>query len=157
MMAKQDDAPLDRPLGSAIEFLQRLWQLNHALELLSSRMEKRFSVTAQQRLIIRCIGTCPGIAPGQLAGLLHVDPGTVSASLHRLEEKGLLVRGRDALDKRRASLSLTPKGCALDRPIQGTVEDAVARLLDTTRAGEIAATMKVIGKLSELLGDQLRE
>jgi DNA-binding MarR family transcriptional regulator len=120
-------------------------------------MEKRFSVTAQQRLIIRCIGKYPGIASGQLASLLHVDPGTVSAALNRLEEKGLLVRGRDPLDKRRAALGLTARGRALDRPMQGTVEDAVVRLLDSARAGEIAATMKVIGKLSELLGEELRE
>lgn len=157
MTTRPDNASLDPPLGSALEFLQRLWHLNHELELLSSRMEKRFAVTAQQRLIIRCIGKYRGIAPGQLASMLHVDPGTVSAALNRLEEKGLLLRGRDPLDKRRVSLGLTAKGRALDRPMQGTVEDAVARLLDAARPADIAATMKVIGKLSELLAEELSE
>src|SRR5665213_3068487 len=102
------------PLGSALDFLQRLWRLNHALEQLSGRMERRFAVTAQQRLIIRCVGAYPGMTAGQLAGVLNVDPGTVSAAFRRLEEKKLLERRRDPGDSRRVALGLTPQGRAID-------------------------------------------
>lgn len=156
-MTKHDDFRADYPLGPALEFLQNLWQLNHALEKLSSRMEKRLGMTAQQRLIIRCIGRYPGMTAGQLAALLHVDPGTVSAALSRLESKGLLERRQDPRDKRRASLGLTAKGRTLDGPSQGTVESAVERLLDTAPAEHVTSVMKVIGQLTRLLGDELRE
>jgi DNA-binding MarR family transcriptional regulator len=117
------------PLGPALGLLQRLWRLNHALERLSSRMERQLGVTAQQRLVIRCLGKYPGMTAGQLAGLLHVDPGTVSAALNRLERKGLVLRRRDPKDKRRASLGLTERGRDLDRPSDGTVESAVERAM----------------------------
>jgi DNA-binding MarR family transcriptional regulator len=119
-------------------------------------MEKQLGVTAQQRLIVRCIGKYPGLTAGQLAKLLHVDPGTVSAALNRLELKGLLERRRDPRDKRRASLGLTAKARKLDRPAQGTVEDAVERLLRSSSNADIEAAVKVIGQLTVLLSDETR-
>jgi MarR family transcriptional regulator, organic hydroperoxide resistance regulator len=155
-MTKQADSTASYPLGPALDFLQRLWQLNHALEKVSSRMEKRLGVTAQQRLILRCVGKYPGMTSGQLASLLHVDPGTVSTSLGRLESKGLLERRRDPRDKRRTSLGLTSKGRALDCPAEGTVEGAVERLLAGARADELASMVKIVDQLTSLLGEELQ-
>jgi DNA-binding MarR family transcriptional regulator len=120
-------APL--PLPPALALLQTVWRLNHAIERASSRMEARLGVTAQQRFVLRCVGRFPGITAGQLASLLLVDRGTVSAALNRLERKGLLTRQADPRDRRRVALGLTPRGHALDRPQDGTVEDAAARAL----------------------------
>jgi len=154
-MIKHEDAAAvaQYPLGPALDFLQRIWQLNHALEQLSSRMEKRLGVTAQQRLILRCVGKFPGLTAGQLAALLHVDPGTVSASLNRLQRKGLVKRRPDPRDRRRASLGLTAKGRALDRPADGTVEAAVEHLLEGTPEGDLATIVRVVGQLTALLGE----
>lgn len=143
------------PLGPALDFLQRLWQLNHALEKVSSRMEKRLGVTAQQRLILRCVGKYPGLTAGHLATFLHVDPGTVSASLNRLESRGLLERRRDPRDKRRASLGLTARGRALDGPAGGTVENAVERLLSSAPADQLRTMLSVVDQLTQLLGEEL--
>ena len=141
------------PLGSGMDFLQRLWQLDHALEQASRRMEKRLGVTAQQRLIIRCVGRYPGLTAGQLARLLHLDPGTVSAALKRLEKKGLLERRRDPRDRRRVWLGLTSEGRELDRPERGSVEDAVERLLAKTGGEDLAVVATVLGELTVLLRD----
>jgi len=154
-MTKQDESDADYPLGPALDFLQRLWQLNHTLEKLSSRMEKRLGITAQQRLILRCVGKYPGMTAGHLAMLLHVDPGTVSASLRRLEKKGLLQRRRDPRDKRRASLGLTAMGRALDRPAEGTVEGAVDRLLESVPAHQLRTMVDVVDQLTRFLSDSL--
>lgn len=143
------------PLGPALDFLQRLWQLNHALERVSGRMEQRIGVTAQQRLMLRCVGKYPGMTAGQLATLLHVDPGTVSATLSRLENKGLLLRRRDPRDKRRVSLGLTAKGRALDHPAVGTVEGAVERLLASVPEDQLRTMEDVVDRLTRFLHDQL--
>jgi DNA-binding MarR family transcriptional regulator len=156
-MSKPAQDPEAYPLGPALDFLQRLWGLNQALEKLSSRMEKKLDVTAQARFVIRCIGKYPGVTAGQLAKLLHVDPGTVSAALNRLELKGLLERRQDPRDKRRAALGLTAKGRKLDRPALGTVEDAVERLLSSTAKADIEVTVRVIARLTQLLSDQASE
>jgi DNA-binding MarR family transcriptional regulator len=142
-------------LGSALEFLQHLWRLNHALERLSIRMERTLGITAQQRLVIRCIGKRRGMTAGQLAGVLHLDPGTVSAALRRLEDKRLLARRRDPRDRRRMTLVLTPAGRALNRPVAGTVEHAVERLLDTASRVEVGATTALLSHLILLLGGEM--
>src|SRR5687768_13673518 len=101
------------PLGPALDFLEHLWALNHVLEKVSGQMVTRLGVTAQQRLIIRCLGKYPGLRAGQLAARLHLDPGTISAALRRLEEKALVERRRDPRDRRRAALGLTEQGRAI--------------------------------------------
>jgi len=143
-------------LGPALEFLQHLWRLNHALERLSSRMERRLGITAQQRLVIRCVGKYPGMTAGQLARVLHLDPGTVSAALRRLEHKGALARRRDPRDMRRVTLGLTATGRALDRPATGTVEHAVGRLLDSAGSREVSATTALLSQLIVFLGDEIQ-
>ena len=141
----------DYPLGPVFDFLQRLWQLNQGLEKTSSRMVKQLGITAQQRLIIRCVGKYPGLTAGQLARLLHLDPGTVSAALKRLERKALLERRKDPRDGRRASLGLTAEGRLLDAPEAGTVEAAVEKLLATVDAAHLSTATGVLDRLTRFL------
>jgi MarR family transcriptional regulator, organic hydroperoxide resistance regulator len=155
-VTKPSNVSADYPLSPALDFLQRLWQLNHALERLSSRMEKQLGVTAQQRLIIRCVGKFPGMTAGQLATMLRVDPGTVSASLKRLEDKGLLDRHSDPRDGRRTLLGLTGKGRKLDGPAKGTVEGVVDQLLSSVSSEDIATGLNLLEQLAALLQDELR-
>jgi DNA-binding MarR family transcriptional regulator len=151
---KKSASTTDYPLEPAMDFLQRLGQLNQALEQVSSRMETTLGVSAQQRLLLRCIGKYPGLTPGHVASLLHVDPGTVSASLKRLERRGLLERRRDPRDSRRVVLGLTARGRKLDVPADGTVERGVERLLAAASPAELAATLGVLERLTGLLRGQ---
>jgi DNA-binding MarR family transcriptional regulator len=151
MVGREGNGDDKFPLGPALEFLRQMSGLNHALERLSSRMERTLGVTAQQRLIIRCIGKYPGITGGELASLLHLDPGTISASLRRLGAKRILARRADPRDKRRSAIGLTARGRAIDRPTKGTVEHAVERLLDQVGAADIATTRSVLAQLSGLV------
>lgn len=139
------------PLGPALEFLRCIWRLNHALERSSARMERTLGITAPQRLVLRCVGMYPGISAGNLAETLHLDPGTISATLRRLESAGMLERRKDPRDRRRALLGLTPAGHALDRPAGGTVEDAVRQVLEGSSAAELAATTHLLEALSTAL------
>ncbi len=139
------------PLGGALEFMRALWQLNHALERISKSMERALGVTAQQRMIVRCVGKYPGIVAGHLAAQLHLDPGTVSAALGRLERKGLLKRRRDDRDRRRVTLGLTPAGRKVDQLDAGTVESAIGRLLEASSGPDLAATRRVLESLTRLI------
>lgn len=150
-MKGESDPTAHFPLGAELEFLRRLWRLNRALALVSSRLEKELGITAQQRLMIRCIGRYPGMTAGQLATELYLDRGTVSAALRRLEKRSIVQRHSDHRDKRRVTLGLTARGRALDVPRAWTVESAVAELLNTVDAPSLAKTDEVIGKLTRSL------
>ncbi len=138
-------------LDPALSFLRHLWRLNHALEATSSRMARTLGVTAQQRLFLRCVGQQPGISPSDLAERLHLDPGTISSALGRLEAKGLLARARDPNDQRKVTLLLTPAGRRLNRPTRGTVESAVNELLRSSAPADLAAARRILDALSRLL------
>ncbi len=144
-------------LGPVLEFLREVWALNHALERTSKHMEATLGVTAQQRMLIRIVSAYPGIAAGELAEVLHLDAGTISATVGRLEKRGLIKRRRDTEDRRRVTLEVTPKGRKLDAPAKETVEASIKRVLDATPAKEIARVRELLGKLAGSLAKNYEE
>lgn len=139
------------PLGVGLSFLRELWALNHALERSSKRMETLLGVTARQRIIIRILGKYPGISAGQLASLLRVNPGTLSAAIARLEARRWVTRRRDIQDQRRVTLTLTPKGQALGVPSQHTIENAVECALAETNTQERKTLSRFLRRLIQSL------
>ena len=93
---------------------------------------------------------------GQLANVLNVDPGTVSAALRRLEQKKLIERRRDPVDSRRVALGLTHLGRALDTPAVGTVEAAVAELLASTPPKDVDVLTTALERLTALVDEKLK-
>jgi DNA-binding MarR family transcriptional regulator len=147
------NAPAGAPLRlrGSLDFLQCLWRTSHALERRSRRMEKAIGLTAPQRLVLRFLGRFPGMTAGQLAKALHVDPGTLSANVRRLEARGLVERRRDPVDTRRVTLGLTRQGRALDVPAGASVEAAADALLARVAAKDLAATVRVLERFAEIL------
>lgn len=143
-----------RTLPPALDLLRHVWDLNHALAQLSAKMERDLGVTAQQRHMIRCIGLHPDISAGELAQLLCVDPGTVTATVRRLTEKGLIERHSDPRDHRHVWLALTEQGRSVDAATAGTVEDAAVALLAEVGAESAAGMVATIDRLTALLHDR---
>lgn len=140
----QHDAPSD----PVLEFLRLMWAVDHELHRVSKAMIVRLGLTAPQRLAVRFVGRQPGLAPGHLAELLHLDPGTVSGIVNRLESSGLVSRVRSEGDTRRMHLTLTAKGRTLNRRRTGTVEAAVRRTLDKLSSADVAAVSRVLRQLA---------
>jgi DNA-binding MarR family transcriptional regulator len=62
---------------------------------------------------------------GELGSRLHLDSGTLTPLLKRLESAGLVSRSRDDSDERKVHVALTPAGAAL----RGAACDIPARML----------------------------
>jgi DNA-binding MarR family transcriptional regulator len=135
-----------------LEFLRLLWAINHGLNTTSRRMQTKFGITGQQRLVIRIIGTFPGLSAGELADVLHIHPSTATGILQRLGARGLVQRQADPGDGRRLRLRLTPRGRRLTVPRVGTVEASVRRTLGRFKATDVARTRQVLVALSTALG-----
>lgn len=144
-------APLD--LGETLEFLRLIWAIDHGLQLASKRTETLVGVTGLQRLVIRILGRFPGLSAGQLAGLLHVDPSTLSGVLARLADRDFIDRRSDPRDTRRAQLALTLAGRRLDVATEGTVESAVERALERIPPAKLKSAREVLRVLAESLAD----
>jgi DNA-binding MarR family transcriptional regulator len=134
----------DENLGPTLEFMRTVWSLNHALEVTSKRMEAKFGITAQQRMVVRIVGKYPGATAGRIAELLRVHRATVSVALNRLEQRGIIKRSRDEADFRRVTVTLTKRGKALDIRSSGTVESAVEHLLEEVSGRDLAALRRTM-------------
>lgn len=153
MPADHPSQPHDtQPLGAVLDFMRRLWALDHALQSISKRMETTLGLTGPQRLVIRIVGHSPGISAGKLAEVMHVHPSTLTGVLGRLEQRGLVSRKADKTDLRRALFQLTAKGRKLDVPDEGTVESAIERALAGLPARSIATAEQVLGHVARELG-----
>lgn len=139
------------PIGATLQFMQRLWQLVHALDVASKRMARTIGVTGPQRLVIRMIGQRAGLTASALATTLGKHPSTLTGVLARLAARGLIVREQDAADRRLARFRLTPAGKRIDRERRGTVEAAVKRALARTSSSDVGRTSTLLAVLVDEL------
>jgi DNA-binding MarR family transcriptional regulator len=87
---------------------------------------------------------------GRLCHELHLDSGTLSPLLQRLEERGRVVRRRRPEDERTVEVSCTPEGEALREPVM-----AVQRRVQADTGLEIGDLSRLRGEL-QMLADRLR-
>lgn len=131
-------------LDATLQFMQTLWAVDHGLQSLSKRMWRQLGLTGPQRLVIRILGARPGLGPGELAAVLHIHPSTLTGIVQRLEGLRLVRRAVARSDRRRVILQLTAAGRALDRPMPGTVEAVVRRVLRGSNRTSVAATVRLL-------------
>jgi DNA-binding MarR family transcriptional regulator len=141
----------DVDLDPVIHFMRLMWEVDHELQRVSKRMVATVGLTGPQRLALLIISHYPGISAGELANWLHLDPGTLTGIIARLEVAKLIKRTRDENDGRRAMLTLTARGRSANRRRAGTVESAVRRALDETRAADAEATRRMLSRLAAAL------
>ena len=154
-MAGDRDASIDLDeLPEVLQFMRLLWELVHGIDRASKRMGQRLGVTGPQRLAVRVIGLFPGISAGQLARILHIHPSTLTGILQRLIEQRLVERKSAPGDRRRTHLRLTARGERINRPLDSTVESAVAAALRKVSSRDRAAAQRVITALSMRLNSE---
>jgi DNA-binding MarR family transcriptional regulator len=138
-------------LPDVLQFMQLLWAVVHGFETTSKRMTGDIGVTGPQRLVLRVVGLFPGVSAGDLAGVLHVHPSTLTGVLQRLVAQRLLRRTHDPRDRRRAMLRLTARGARVNATTRGTIEAAVGTALDGVTVRDRAATRRVLERLAQCL------
>lgn len=106
----------------------------------SERAARAHGLDAQQhQLLLALKGLPPDIPPtiGALAARLHVRHHSAVGLVDRLDQKGLVVRERDAGDRRRVLVRISARGEAVLRKLthlhQEELSSAGPLLLDTLR------------------------
>ncbi|HTL31228.1 MAG TPA: MarR family transcriptional regulator, partial [Tepidisphaeraceae bacterium] len=133
------------------EFLRAIWKLDHDLQRVSRRMEAILGLTGPQRLCLLHIGRRPSIKPSELANVLHLDRGTITGILSRLERSRLVSRDRNPDDARSFHFTLTSKGRAINRRRGSTIESAVRRALSRVSSHDVEAARRLLATVSDEL------
>jgi MarR family transcriptional regulator, organic hydroperoxide resistance regulator len=85
----------------------------HAFNRVYKPLLDALQLTYPQYLVMLGLWQRDGVTVKQIGEQLHLDSGTLTPLLKRLESAELVRRARDAADERQVRISLTPKGTAL--------------------------------------------
>ena len=85
----------------------------HAFNRVYKPLLDALALTYPQYLVMLGLWERDGVTVKQIGEQLHLDSGTLTPLLKRLESAGLVRRVRDAADERQVRISLTSKGTAL--------------------------------------------
>lgn len=138
-----DTLALDRQLCFA------LYSCSLAMSRRYTPLLKPLGVTYPQYLVLLDLWQYRIATVSALGERLHLDSGTLTPLLKRLEQRALLKRQRDASDERRVLVSLTPAGLALRGLALGIPQTLAATTL--CKAEEISALTQRLQTLREQL------
>lgn len=143
----EDPLDLDRqvcfPLYAASNLLNRLYRPILA----------ELGLTYPQYLVMLVLWKQAPQTVGSLGGMLHLDSGTLTPLLKRMEQAGLISRTRDAKDERRVLIGLTPKGGDL-RSAAARVPEMLGAGLDIDTASVVELRERVRALIAALQGSQ---
>lgn len=104
--------------------LKSLRRIIRAVDLYSRKLVTQTGLSGPQLICLRQLATEGAMQTSHLAEAVNLSPATVCGILSRLEQRGLVVRQRDADDRRRVLVSLSEGG-------QDTVDTAPPVLHDS--------------------------
>lgn len=107
--------------------MQNLRRIFKSVESFSRTVETTFGITGPQLWALWELGRNAPLALKDLAARMHLSSSTVTGVIDRLIVKDLVLREADSIDRRRVSLSLTPKGQALIDQAPNPAQDQLLR------------------------------
>lgn len=100
-------------------------------------------LTYPQYVALLALWERDAVSVGELGDRLHLDSGTLSPLLKRLEALGIVDRRRSDPDERRVRIHLTPEGEALRGPVTRMQREVAARVGITP---EEASTLRTLAR-----------
>jgi MarR family transcriptional regulator, organic hydroperoxide resistance regulator len=82
----------------------------HALNRVYKPLLEPLSLTYPQYLVMLTLWEQDDVSVKDIGARLHLDSGTLTPLLKRLEQSGLVTRRRDSVDERHVRIELTAKG-----------------------------------------------
>ena len=116
-------------------------------ELVASGFELGFT----QFVALKKLGTDGPMTAGELARLLHHNPGALTRLLDKLEDENYLRRVPDAQDRRALRIELTPSGRALWKRINACGERVARRALERSTGRERAQLQTLLERVLDNL------
>jgi len=107
-------------------------------------------LTQKQTATLWLINANPGVAQVSVASALGMDRATMMSITDRLEERGLVIRKRSTVDRRRQELYLTPAGISRLRKVKSRIDEHEARVKALFKPAELSALLAALQKFQEL-------
>ena len=112
---------------------------------------EQFGITSRQATLLWLVKRSPGLTLRALADEEAISAPALSGHVDRLEQAGLLVRVRSAIDRRRVGLELTPEGERVLRSVRERRTAWLAERLSSLEPEALLAIEAAIEPLRDLL------
>ena len=137
-----------------------LRRITRAIDLRSRDLFHFHGLTAPQLAVLRVIGACPAVTPGEIARMVHLSQPTITGILARLAQRGLIEKSRGDRDKRSQHLSLNAAGRQLldsaPSPLQETFRQELSQLRDWERT-QILSTLQRVADMMQCPAKEIFE
>ena len=132
---------------SETRVLSAIRRIVHAVDSHSKELERALGITLPQLVVLRAIRMLGEVTTGKLSAAASLSPATATTILDKLEARGLVVRYRNAEDRRVVHSKLTARGAQmLDGAPPFLHERFVSRFAQVDAARQAA----VIGALEDV-------
>ena len=135
------------------EYLTSIFNNVLIIEENSLKTSRFKDLSIKEMHTLDAVGSIKDCKPTDVAKVLMVTLGTVTASLNRLESKGYLERQRSTKDRRVVHLYLTQKGRLIYRLHRKFHQRLVNRITEGMSSEEFSVMRKGLIKLHDFLED----
>jgi DNA-binding MarR family transcriptional regulator len=106
-------------------------------------------LTQKQAATLWLIDANTGVSQVSVAAALGMDRATMMSITDRLEERGLVIRKRSTVDRRRQELYLTPAGMTRLRKAKSRIAEHEARYRALFKPGELATFLDALERFQD--------
>jgi len=110
-------------------------------------LEKRNSRHTTQGKILKILYKKGDLSQKEMQEILHIQSGSISEIINKLENKSLLIRQKDEKDRRKVILHLTDKGKEDVEAYTQQYQNDVMQYFDVLNAEEKESLEKILQKL----------
>ena len=122
-----------------------------AIDVHSRSLVQTHGLTGPQSLILREIISAGALTPGELARRVSLSQATVSDIVKRLENKCLLRRTQDQVDRRRVLISATAEGKKLQASAPPLLQETFVRRVQALNDWEQTLLLSSVQRIAALM------
>jgi DNA-binding MarR family transcriptional regulator len=125
-------------------------RLIRAVDLHSRALVGSHGLTGPQALILKALHN-GSLTAGELASEVSLSQGTVTDILNRLEQRGLIIRIRDTVDRRRVRVETTDAGLALLQQSPPLLQERFAQRFNDLHEWEQTQLLASLQRIAEMM------
>lgn len=133
-----------------------LRRVARSLDRTSRRLMRDHGITSAQRALLNAVFMKPGASVGEIAQAAGLGQATVTDTLDRLVARGLVVRTRSALDRRRVEVRLTPAAERLVSQLPLPLPESFVTRYRALPEGDRRELVAAVERLATLMDSETR-
>ena len=126
-------------------------QLYRAVYIGSSKISRRFGLTAPQSGVLRTLSRHGPLSSAELSRKLYVTPSNMTGIIDRLEKKGLVKRIGKPGDRRVTLISLSGEGVELSKVVPDPIERKLISGLGDLDPGEVRTLQEGMNMIIDMI------